>query len=248
MEAERRIKAGTVLIAQGAPPDAMYEVVDGRLRVERTFAGRFVTLGDLGRGEIAGHMELIDGYARLASVIAVTDCRVKVTSRSAFERMFEAIDPLFQAVTHRAVAILRENHEFYVNNVQTTVFMQRKSGFAGLSQRREFPRGTVLMRQGDTPETLYVIDSGVVEITRETDGRRMRISQLGRNCLVGEVGLIDLKPRSATVTAVEDVNAFVVSKADFRAKFEELGFFKTVMMDLAHAIRMSHEQLAPLKK
>jgi CRP-like cAMP-binding protein len=75
--------------------------------------------------------------------------------------------------------------------------------------KRIFPMGNVLMRQGDVSETMYVILKGRVQVERSHPqlSEAITLAVLGPGEVVGEMGLLDHEPRSATVTAIEDVEA-----------------------------------------
>lgn len=86
------------------------------------------------------------------------------------------------------------------------------NGLAQLAETgilRKFAAREVLMRQGDVSETMYVILSGRVEVTRSHPmlRRPLLLAKLGPGDVVGEMGLLDHEPRSATVTALEPTEA-----------------------------------------
>ena len=90
-------------------------------------------------------------------------------------------------------------------------------GFARLAaagERRTFNAGDELMRQGGDAESMYVILSGKVSVVREHPDLSSPIvlAVLGPGEIVGEMGLLDGEPRSATVDAVEDTITMEVSK------------------------------------
>ncbi len=63
----------------------------------------------------------------------------------------------------------------------------------------------MLMRQGDPSLSLYVILSGRVRVDRTTEsGTTMTLAELGPDEIVGEMGVLDAEPRTATVTALAD--------------------------------------------
>lgn len=76
---------------------------------------------------------------------------------------------------------------------------------------RSFEAGTLLMRQGDPGDEYLLIERGCVEV--EQDGRRLRT--LGPGSGVGEIALLQDIPRTATVRAVEPVEAFALDRAAF---------------------------------
>lgn len=88
------------------------------------------------------------------------------------------------------------------------------AGLARLAERgvsRRFAAGDVLMRQGETSQTLHVIVDGRVRVERALAGdRSVTLADLGPGDVVGEMGLLDGAPRSATVTAIEDVETLEI--------------------------------------
>jgi len=89
---------------------------------------------------------------------------------------------------------------------------------AGSCQERKFPAGTVLMQQGDTGAGLFVITSGHVKVTQATDPDRAEenLRTMGPGEVLGEMALLDDLPRSATVTAIDDVTALLLPIWEFR--------------------------------
>jgi CRP-like cAMP-binding protein len=68
---------------------------------------------------------------------------------------------------------------------------------------REFAAGEVVFRENEVGETAYVIEQGRVEVVRSLGGNNIHLAYLGPGEPFGEMGMIEEKPRSATVIAVE---------------------------------------------
>src|SRR5437764_14668138 len=82
------------------------------------------------------------------------------------------------------------------------------SGLAEVGQPRTFAPGDVLLRQGDPSESLHVIVRGRVSVEYLTPGQwaPLVVRELGVGEVVGEMGLLDQAPRSATVTAIDETD------------------------------------------
>jgi MFS family permease len=63
------------------------------------------------------------------------------------------------------------------------------------------PAGTVVCRQGDVPDDLYVIDDGEVAVSTSAQGE---VNRLRADDWFGEIGLLRRVPRTATVTTTAD--------------------------------------------
>jgi CRP/FNR family cyclic AMP-dependent transcriptional regulator len=89
---------------------------------------------------------------------------------------------------------------------------------AGACQERKYSAGSTLIKQGDTGVGLYVITGGTVHITKAADPDRSEIDlgTAGAGNVLGEMSLLDDLPRSATVTAVDDVTALLLPVWEFR--------------------------------
>jgi CRP-like cAMP-binding protein len=80
-------------------------------------------------------------------------------------------------------------------------------------KRLHFKRGDEIIRENDLGETAYIIQSGRVEITQGS--ARARLATVGPGETIGEMSMIDDKPRSATAVALEDTEVTEIHHDDF---------------------------------
>jgi CRP-like cAMP-binding protein len=87
-------------------------------------------------------------------------------------------------------------------------------GLQTLAERgrpKHFSTGDVIMRQGDPSDALHVITRGRVRVERSQPGDTpLVLADLGAGDVIGEMGLLDNAPRSATVTALEHVETIEI--------------------------------------
>ncbi len=114
------------------------------------------------------------------------------------------------------------------------------------SERVTFEAGQELFHQGDMPDAAYIVIDGTADVVLDTQRGRVTVAQIGRNELVGEIGVIGDGPRTATVQAASRLVTLKVSKdlllrmiTDFPAMALE------IMRVLAH--RLEHTN-APLRE
>jgi CRP/FNR family transcriptional regulator, cyclic AMP receptor protein len=82
---------------------------------------------------------------------------------------------------------------------------------------RAYPKGAVIITEGDPSDSLYVILSGRVKVYLSDDqGREVVLDEHGPGNYVGEMSFDDL-PRSASVMTLEPCTLAVVSGKEFRA-------------------------------
>lgn len=82
---------------------------------------------------------------------------------------------------------------------------------------RDFPAGTVLFREGEQGEEMYVIHAGSVRITKTIRGREKFLAELGQGEFFGEMAILNNKPRSATATVSTDAKLIVIGPKIFEA-------------------------------
>jgi CRP/FNR family transcriptional regulator, cyclic AMP receptor protein len=75
--------------------------------------------------------------------------------------------------------------------------------------------GEVIFHEGDESTEAYWITSGRVEITIRSGGVGLSVARLGPGEIIGEMGLIDNKPRSATATALGPTELEVITEEEF---------------------------------
>lgn len=80
-----------------------------------------------------------------------------------------------------------------------------------------FEKGDVLLRSGDIGESMIVIDSGTVEVMQ---GERT-LATLEPGSTIGEMGLLDPAPRSATVVATSTVLAYEITRDELWGMLRE---------------------------
>jgi putative ABC transport system ATP-binding protein len=88
--------------------------------------------------------------------------------------------------------------------------------------KRQFIAGDVVIRQGESGEEFYLISDGTVDVMREGH----EVAQLGSGDFFGEAALITGEPRNATVVANDNVETYVLDKAEFQAAIEASRSFR----------------------
>lgn len=82
--------------------------------------------------------------------------------------------------------------------------------------RHRFRRGQIVFHQGDPSGRLFVVVSGWVKLTRQSDtGEELLIDVFGPGSIFGEVSIFTNEPRTGTVTAIEPVSMSALSRDSF---------------------------------
>lgn len=82
---------------------------------------------------------------------------------------------------------------------------------------RSYAKSTVLFREGDRGEEMYVLQSGQVQISMKVRGVEKVLSTLQPGEFFGEMAILNGKPRSATAVVSEDAKLLVIDSKTFEA-------------------------------
>jgi CRP-like cAMP-binding protein len=92
-----------------------------------------------------------------------------------------------------------------------------RAALADQLSRRKVRRGTVMVAEGQPGDTVHLVISGKVKITRSAfDGRENLLAVLGPGDLFGELSLFDPGPRTATATALTEVEMATLEHSALR--------------------------------
>lgn len=81
--------------------------------------------------------------------------------------------------------------------------------------------GEVIVRQGEVGDCMYVVQEGKVEVVLETEGREIRLAELGEGELIGEMAIFDREVRMATVRAFGKARVLTVDERNFLRRVHE---------------------------
>jgi NTE family protein len=80
-------------------------------------------------------------------------------------------------------------------------------------RRQSFPKGSVVFREGDFGDTMYIVESGEVMVMGQATGET--IAMLGPGSFVGEISLLLAQPRTASLEVTIDAQLWALNKNDF---------------------------------
>ncbi len=112
----------------------------------------------------------------------------------------------------------------------------------------DVPRGGRVFEQGDPDDSLFLVRSGKVKLSRRgRDGRENLLSVNGPADVFGELSVFDPCPRTATATALTDARLSALGAADFRSWLaRHPACAEQVLRMLARRVRRTHDALADL--
>lgn len=75
---------------------------------------------------------------------------------------------------------------------------------------REYRAGDVLFREGEAGEEMFVIQSGLVQVLKRVGQNERPLATMGRGEFLGEMAILNGKPRNATAVVLEDARCLVI--------------------------------------
>ncbi len=112
---------------------------------------------------------------------------------------------------------------------------------------KEFPRGTVLFREGEPGHEMYVVQAGKVTIHKRVGDVEKVLTSLGAGEFFGEMSILNNKPRSATATCADVCKLLVIDAKTFEAMIRGNAEIAIRMIKkLADRLQETNEQIANL--
>ena len=117
----------------------------------------------------------------------------------------------------------------------------------------QVPAGAHFFREGDAADAMFVLESGRVAVLKRRDGVDHHLQDLAAGDCFGEMALIDMFPRSASVIAREDCSAIRLTNADlyrvYQANLEQFALIHmNIARELSRRLRIANERLFEVER
>jgi CRP/FNR family transcriptional regulator, cyclic AMP receptor protein len=97
--------------------------------------------------------------------------------------------------------------------------------------------GDFFCREGDPADCMYVLEAGRVTVSKSWQGRQLLLRRFAQGDCFGEMALLDLFPRSASVRADVDCSAIQLTSANLYRLFEhDAEQFALIQMNIGREI------------
>src|SRR3954462_583012 len=117
---------------------------------------------------------------------------------------------------------------------------------AQMAVPRRFDAGQVVFREGDASDTCYIVRAGHARAIREhPDGRSITLATFGPGDFFGELAMFDDERRSATIEAVDALEAVAILGPDMRRLLRDNNEITVKLVTaLGRRLRAANERLA----
>ena len=112
----------------------------------------------------------------------------------------------------------------------------------------DFSRNETILHESDDGTSLFVILSGSVKVClMRPDGKEAILAQLGQGEFFGEMALLDNRPRSASVVALEATQVMMLTRSDFMQLLQRKPqIIRKMLVTLATRLRNADQKIADL--
>ncbi|WP_372712900.1 Crp/Fnr family transcriptional regulator [Ilyobacter sp.] len=128
---------------------------------------------------------------------------------------------------------------------EITEILNKISIFGGLSQeqlkrifpllkKKKYKQGEFIFKKGDSPENIYIIQSGKVKIVEEMKEETFQIVEFDTGDCFGETELIGIFPYIASAVVSEDAVLIILNKKNiYSLSKEDIKLFSMVILNIA---------------
>ncbi len=217
----RHVPAGEMVFAEGTPGDALYLIDSGQVEIVSPGRRDGTVLARLGANEFFGEMALLTGKPRSTAVRTVAHTNLWVLYRSDFDDLINRHPSISLALSRTLSERLSEmDRRFSQSHLRGLKLLAGLSvdQLEDVSQRLKpvrFRQGETIIREGAQGDEVYFIESGRVQVVRGEGPGALLLAELGAGDVVGEMALLTGRPRSATVSAISDIDLWAMSQTDF---------------------------------
>lgn len=103
--------------------------------------------------------------------------------------------------------------------------------------RKEYKKGEIIFRQNSSPEYIYIIDQGEVEIRFKSEKNNHLLKKYSQGECFGQIAILGIAPNLGECTAVSDVTIFQLSKFSFHKLSKENNkLFTKLLLNLTREI------------
>jgi len=215
----RPAEPGEILCHLNRTDRTLYLIVDGEVAVSTISDGRIKTVGKLGAGELIGEVAVLYNMPRIANVTVTRPSVVLEIPAEVFSSILRANNEAYMAVARRC------NHRIIETSLRCVpVFSELDSqSFSELSQLSSLVKvnkGSIVAHEGQVERCMYVVCSGTARVYITVDGVELTIALLHPGDYFGEYSLFTGDARSASVSALTDLQLVVLEGESFHSFIE----------------------------
>ena len=219
---------------EGEAGESLLVISRGEVGIfKRNTEGKETWVHSRREGDFFGEFSFFTDRKRYASIRALTECEILEISRNDLDELIK-VHPRMKEVLYN----------FFTQRV-LDLFLALSPLFSSLApmERREVlkrfhlqqvPEETILFRRGDPPTSLYLVKSGMVEIsTRNRLGQKVVLDIQKSGNFFGELSLLLNRPCMTDAKTTRSSELLELTKADFEACLVQFPTLQSTMQGIA---------------
>jgi Fe-S-cluster-containing hydrogenase component 2/thioredoxin reductase len=160
-------------------------------------------------GEFFGEMSLLSGRPRTERAIAGAGCILMETPRRTMVKLMNSNEEVRSGIDW--IFVVRELQRHFAPQASARDLRE----IAGQVAVRRFKAGELIFAEGDPGESLFIVRSGSVTLSRRRNGQELMVSQVPGGELVGEMSLMGDSVRRESARATVASELIEVRRAEF---------------------------------
>lgn len=216
----RTFPQGQSIMLEDTPSEAMYIVDSGWVSILSERAGRRVVLANLGPDSVLGDVDFLLDRPYSTTAEAASGVKLWALDKADLKALI-AREPaigvkLSLALGAKVVQVTEYLAEHRLPGIPFFAQLSRESllGLAERLQIKSCQRGDTVCWLGEPGETMYVVESGEIEVILAPESDEVPLP-LREGDLLGEMALLARKPYAATYRASGDAVVWALSRSDF---------------------------------
>jgi HlyB family type I secretion system ABC transporter len=241
-----RYTFGQEIVREGEPADALYVLVSGRARVlKRAEGGDEISLGGVRPGETFGEGDLLNPGIRATTVRASSDVEVRRLDQSVVDALIRRRPEIRQYLELQA----RHRHLqgfFRQFSVFDSLPPDATAALLAALEPVDVPASTAIIRDGDPPGPMYILEDGRCRVHIGVDGRRRNVAYLRKGEFFGELSVFRNQPREATVESVTPCRLLRLTQQTYRELLDRYPVFREAIEDRIAQYDFRHTAQIPI--
>jgi len=235
--ADGECAANAVLLNAGDRATSIYLIGRGFVSLVTPGGQNLATLGP---GSILGEASLLRGAPLDVSAKALADLSFWKLSDNALREIILQQPSIGIKLSRNFGGLVVQMQEYLAQRLVKTPELaglppHTLQAVAQRLQPLEVGVGSSLYRSGETPEGLYLVESGALELRPERPAEGSRIQTVGPGELIGAAPLLTGKPAHQTAAASEDSLVWLLSADEFHALSAQQPGLRRILARVARA-------------
>lgn len=205
--ATRIVREGEAIYEPGEFGTSFFTIVDGEVTLEGAQPPHVRTR--LGRGEFFGEMSLLSGRPRSDRAIAGPGCILVETPRRTMVKLMNSNEEVRSGIDW--IFVVRELQRHFA----PFATLKELRDVAARVTLRRFKAGEVLFKEGEVGDSLFVLRSGGVALSRKQGAEQILVAEVRSGHLVGEMALMGDPVRRETATSTVAADAIEIKRKEF---------------------------------